>query len=142
MLLGDSADAGVAIFARGGERLDVRRQAAATPSGGRLIATVPVEGSGTLSRLVHWLRAVDRARRIERQAVKAGLMLEARLGTVPSLEEPRIMFDTRGHAGRYACEHLLVEPIGGGVAALRSVLRAWTGIPTSVGGIIVIARRP
>jgi hypothetical protein len=139
---GDPAAAVLVSCAGSGGVAAVLAHVSGLPPGGRLVAVIPLEGATAPARLVSWVRAVVRRRRVELRARAAGLELEARLGVSPTLDHPQIVFDSRGAAGRYACANLLREPVRGLRARARRLLVAVGGVPISVGGIIVVARRP
>jgi hypothetical protein len=106
------------------------------------LAVLPVLGGSAVARFVNWALMLRRVRRCEALARRGSLIVDGRLGVFPSVEKPWIVFELQGSASRYAEAELLHEPMVGIAAILRRMLRRVGGISPSLGGVVLVVRKP
>jgi hypothetical protein len=107
---------------------------------GPVIVGIPLRtGRGRLAELRSWATLPTRVRHCERALAESGCRV-TRYAVEPSLAAPALIFELGSTAEEYARTHLLGH--GGRWSLVRRVLRWWLGCDPSVGGIILIGRRP
>lgn len=113
----------------------------AAESGAHLVVPVRLEAIGGLERLLSFLTAPLAAARAERALRRSGASDIARYGVSPDLTAPTFLYRLRGAAEGYARTNLLPAATGP-LAPLRALVSWWAGCDVSVGGILVVGRKP
>lgn len=93
---------------------------------------------GRFARFQILLHMRFRLAKIDRVLASCGADLEGRYGVNPDLQSPAVIYPLDSPAGAYAEMNLL----SASEAPLRRLLRCMAGCDTSLGGILVIGRKP
>ena len=116
---------------------------ASLPTGGYLAVALRLDAPGRLRHLADLLTLPVRVAGAASVLARCGAVPVGRYGVSPDLGSPTVVYPLNGPASRYAERHLLP---GGRrrwpFVILRKVLSWWTGCDVSLGGVLVIGRKP
>ena len=119
-----------------------RRAGASTAgSAGTFVAIVIRMESRGAGRLLDCALLPLRIARPRRALATASASLVGSFGVFPGVDRPAVLFAVDSTAERYARAMLLPASTRGG-ATLRRALAAWCGCDPSIGGLLVVGRKP
>lgn len=110
--------------------------------GGYLAIALPISSGGRMLRVAGLLSLPIRIAATKRLLVRCGATPAGCYGVSPDLQEPTVVYELRGKAGRYAERHLLSGRRAWPSAVACGLLRALVGCDPSLGAVLVIGKRP
>jgi len=112
------------------------------PAGGCVGLVIAVGGDSVSQRISRILLMRFHLARTRRSLTRCGAIVVGSFAIGPDLRAPTWVYPLAGTAARYARSHLLSWRTGRLWEASRGVLSIVGGCEPSVGGVIVIGRRP